>query len=251
MAIHAAEFLAVGKEYRSGWPGRRRIVAVRDASLAICPGEAVGLLGPNRAGKTTLVKLLLSLCSPTRGRVFRFGHPASDWRTLARVGYLHEHHVFPVYYTASQLLAYYGVMSRAAAAAGRIPQLLERFGLAEFAHTPIARLSKGMVQRLALAQTLVNQPDLLVLDEPNEGLDLEGKRLLREIVVEQKRRGGSVLLVSHAAAEAEKVCDRLAVMVEGRLVHVGAPATLTQVADGGRRPIENALHELYCSRATR
>jgi ABC-2 type transport system ATP-binding protein len=129
-----------------------------------------------------------------------------------------------------------------------VPALLERVGLADRAHEPIARFSKGMVQRLALAQALLAEPDLLVLDEPLEGLDLHGRQLLQEIVVQQRGAGKTVLVVSHALGEVAQVCDRLAVLVAGRLAFLGSlPALLHDPATGGARSLEAALGPIYRS----
>jgi ABC-2 type transport system ATP-binding protein len=243
----AVELDNVVKDYPAGLLGRGRLRALDGVSLRLGPGEVLGLVGPNRAGKTTLVKLLLSLCRPTSGRVVRLGRPATDRSTLARVGYVHESHAFPRYLTATGLLHYYGALSLVPEeeVRTRVPRLLERFGLADRAREPIARFSKGMVQRLALAQALVNDPDLLVLDGPGEGLDLDGGRLVRELAAEQRRLGRTALIVSHTPTEVEQMCDRVAVLVAGRLVHDGPAAGLTRDPSGALRPLERALAELY------
>jgi ABC-2 type transport system ATP-binding protein len=243
----ALAFEAVSKSYPGGWLGRARLPAVRDVSLRVEPGQVFGLVGPNRAGKTTLVKLLLGLCRPTVGTVSRLGRPADDRRTLARVGYLHERQSFPGYLTLRGLLEYYGTLAlvRRKELGRRIPELLETVGLADRAGEPLARFSKGMLQRAGLAQALVNDPDLLVLDEPCEGLDLPGRRLVRDVVSEHRRGGRTVLLVSHAAAEVEQLCDRVGVLVEGRLVSLGSVGELTHDPAGGPRPLEKALEALY------
>jgi ABC-2 type transport system ATP-binding protein len=221
---------------------------VAGVSFAVQRGEVFGLLGPNRAGKTTLVKLLLSLARPTAGTVRRLGQPAADRRTLARVGYVHENHAFPRYLTATALLEYYGALSLLPepTVRARVPQLLERVGLADRAGEPITRFSKGMVQRLGIAQALLNEPELLVLDEPSEGLDLAGRQLIRELVAEQRRRGRGVLLVSHLLPEVEQLCDRAAVLVGGQLRFLGPLSELTADPDtGAPRPLEQALQSLY------
>jgi ABC-2 type transport system ATP-binding protein len=245
-AASVAELTHVVKTYSTGLFWRHPVPAVRDVSLRVKPGEVFGLLGPNRAGKTTLVKMLLSLCRPTAGEVRRLGAPASDRRTLARVGYVHENHAFPRYLSAAELLRYYGALSLVPyeALRARVPQLLERVGLADRSREPIARFSKGMVQRLGIAQALVNEPQLLVLDEPTEGLDLAGRQLLREVVGEVRARGGSVLLVSHVLSEAEHLCDRVAVLVNGRVVHTGPLDELLKCGSK-TRSLEKALQELY------
>lgn len=219
-----------------------RVPAVRGVSLSVPAGGAFALLGPNRAGKTTLIKLLLGLAHPTSGTAHRLGAPTADRSTLARVGYMHENHAFPRYLSANELLHFYGGLSGVPAEAldTRVPALLARVGLADRAREPIARFSKGMVQRLGFAQALLNDPDLLVLDEPTEGLDLFGRQLLRDVVRERAAAGKTVLMVSHALSEVEDLCPRAAVLVEGKLVYEGAVADLKR-----DRALEAALHDLY------
>jgi ABC-2 type transport system ATP-binding protein len=243
----AAELVGVCKTYQSAVLRRPIVQALCDVNLRIESGEVLGLLGPNRAGKTTLVKLLLSLCQPTSGEVFRLGRPLADRSTLAQVGYVHENHAFPRYLSAAALLEYYGALTLLPpdVVRQRVPHLLERVGLADRSREPIARFSKGMLQRLGIAQALLNEPRLLVLDEPTEGLDLGGRRLLREVVREVRQRGGSVLLVSHVLTEIEHLCDRVAVLVNGQLVHTGPLAELTQDEDGSSRSLERTLKDLY------
>ena len=243
-----AEFIGVSKAYESVFFRRRSIQAVQDVSFRVAPGEVFGLLGPNRAGKTTLVKLLLSLCRPTSGRVLRLGKSIDDRTTLARVGYVHENHAFSRYLSASAVLEFYGALSFVPyeTLRVRVPHLLERFGLADRAHEPISRFSKGMLQRLGMAQALLNEPDLLVLDEPAEGLDLIGRRQLHKVVGDVRARGGAVVLVSHLLTEVQELCDRVAVLVNGRLAHLG-PLTelLKDPATKAPRSLEQALHAIY------
>lgn len=243
-ATAAAEFVNVSKTYCSTILRRPCVQAVREVSLCIEQGEVLGLLGPNRAGKTTLIKMLLSLCPPTSGEIRRLGSPLSDRGTLAHVGYVHENHAFPRYLSASALLEYYGALTLMPyeSVRARVPALLQRVGLADRGREPIARFSKGMLQRLGLAQALLNEPRLLVLDEPTEGLDLDGRQLLREVVREVRQRGGSVLLVSHVLQEIEQLCDRVAVLVGGRLVHLGP---LVELTEDRSRSLERSLKDLY------
>ncbi|HEY5312985.1 MAG TPA: ABC transporter ATP-binding protein, partial [Pirellulales bacterium] len=224
-----------------------RVAALRNVSLGVPCGSVFGLVGPNRAGKTTLVKLLLSLCRPTAGQVKRLGRPASDRRTLARVGYLHESQAFGRYLSAAALLEYYGVLSEVSRhqLRARIPQLLEQVGLADRAHEPIARFSKGMVQRLALAQALVNAPDLLVLDEPTEGMDLPARQMLHEVVRACRRRQATVLLISHSLHDVEQLCDEVAVLRSGELAFVGPVSELTAGGSADPAALEHALEPLY------
>lgn len=250
MPTPVAEFVEVFKRYETPLRPRRKVEALRGVSFAVEPGEVFAILGPNRAGKTTLLKILLGLCRPSAGRAFRLGRPVQERGTLARVGYMHENQAFPGYLTGDALLRFYGSLSGVSPSIlrNRVPELLDRMGLADRACEAIARYSKGMVQRLALAQAIVADPDLLVLDEPMEGLDLGARRLLAEIVIGQRRAGKSVLVVSHALGEVTKICDRLAVLVEGRLAHLGSLTSLLRDPDTGRdRPIEVALGSIYGS----
>jgi ABC-2 type transport system ATP-binding protein len=248
MSTPLAQFVGVSKTYRSPLRPGRTVQALQGVSFDIEPGEVFALLGPNRAGKTTLVKILLGLCHPSGGRVFRLGRPLAERSTLARVGYMHENQAFPHYLTAAALLEYYGHLSwiPAPVLKTRVPDLLERVGLTDRAHEPISRFSKGMVQRLALAQAMLAEPDMLVLDEPMEGLDLSGRALLQEIVDERRRAGKTVLIVSHALGEVARVCNRLAVLVKGTLAYLGSLASLLRDPKTGvERTIEAALEPIY------
>jgi ABC-2 type transport system ATP-binding protein len=243
----AAVFEKVTKVYRVGW-GSRRITALDQVSLSIPAGEVFGLIGPNRSGKTTLVKVLLSICRPTDGRVMRMGGPLSDRGTLARIGYVHENPSFPRYLTARQLVEGYGRLSGIGArlARTRSEELLERVGLSDRTLEAIAGFSKGMLQRLALAQALVNDPELLVLDEPSEGMDMPARRLLADVICQRRESGHSVILVSHALAEVARLCDRVAVLRAGRVVYSGRVEDLTSDSIGPESAgFESALEPLY------
>ncbi|MGL4421010.1 MAG: ABC transporter ATP-binding protein, partial [Gemmataceae bacterium] len=200
------------------------------------------LLGPNRAGKTSLIKMLLSLAKPTSGTINRLGEGIAQRHTLGRVGYMHENHAFPRYLSAPEVLAFYGGLSGVPGEVlpAKVEKLLQRVGLADRTREPISRFSKGMIQRLGLAQAIINDPDLLILDEPTEGLDLTGRKLLREVVREFRTAGKTVLLVSHVLPEVEELCDEAAVIVEGKLVWSGTLAELTR-----NKKIEPALAALY------
>jgi ABC-2 type transport system ATP-binding protein len=244
----AAEFSGVSKRYPLSAFGRTYVQAVHDVTLRIESGQVFALLGPNRAGKTTLVKMLLSLSRPSGGNIHRLGQPIAERGTLARVGYMHENQSFPRYLKAPDLLEYYGALTQLPTndVRRRVPVLLERVGLADRRHDPISGFSKGMVQRLALAQALINDPELLVLDEPTEGLDLTGRALLAEIIREHKARGRTVLIVSHVLPEVERMCDRVAVIVGGLIVFTGPVCQLRQ----GDVTFEQALQRLYQKTAT-
>lgn len=247
-----SEPVALFENVEKTYPGKglrgARVQALRGVSFRVEPGEVLGLLGPNRAGKTTLVKIFLGLCGCSQGSVLRLGKPLSDRSTLARVGYMHENQSFPRYLKAIQLLDYYGILSLVGAndRARRAPELLERVGLADRKSDPISCFSKGMVQRLALAQALLNEPELLVLDEPTEGLDLLGRRLVHDAVIRQRDRGRSTILISHLLTDVERLCDRVAVVVQGRLAYLGPLTSLTHdVRSGQERTLEEALQPLY------
>jgi ABC-2 type transport system ATP-binding protein len=243
----AAVFQKVSKIYRVGWTARP-LVALDEVSLVVGWGEVLGLIGPNRAGKTTLVKILLSICRPTRGRVMRLESPLSDRSTLSRVGYVHENPAFPRYLNARQLLEGYGRLSGVSGATlrRRTTELLEQVGLADRCRESIATYSKGMLQRVALAQALVNDPRLLVLDEPAEGMDLAARRLLDDVIQKRREQGHSVILVSHALTDVKRLCDRVAVLRSGRLAFTGNTSDLagdTHSLDA--EPLETAVEAIY------
>lgn len=243
-----ALFENVGKFYSTATFGKAGVQAVAGVNLHIPNGVVFGLLGPNRAGKTTVVKLLLSLCRASEGKITRFEKPVSDHTTLARVGYMHENQHFPRYLTATELLNYYGGLSlvRTEKLRPRVEALLKQVGLADRKDEPISRFSKGMVQRLGLAQAILNEPDLLILDEPTEGLDLLGRQLLRNLIAQQKARGATVLLVSHVLTEVEQVCDRVAVIVGGRVVKIANLSELLKDPKTGQaQSLEKVLQPLY------
>jgi ABC-2 type transport system ATP-binding protein len=242
------EFAEICKDFRLSWWNRTRRRVLDNVTFRIEPGEVVGLVGPNRAGKSTLLKILLSLSTPDAGSVLRFGRPINDRGSLRRIGYIHELQSFPTHYSAASLLEFYGVMSLIPIeqVRKRIPGLLDRVGLADPPTNRLARFSKGMVARLALAQALINEPDLLVLDEPAEGLDLDGRRLFREAIAKQRQDGKTTLLVSHALGDIESVCTKLAVLAKGRIVYTGPVSGLTRDRNSGEdRPLSKALQELY------
>ena len=242
------QFMEVVKDYPRGILGHDRLRAVDGVSFQVDAGEVFGLLGPNRAGKTTLVKLLLALCLPTKGQVLRFGEPSKNRHTLKQVGYVHENQAFPRYLTARALLEFYGALSLLTeeTVRARVPKLLKRVGLADRSEEPISRFSKGMIQRLGIAQALLNEPDLLVFDEPSEGLDLLGRQLVRDLVRAHKEQGKTVLVVSHVLSEVEQICDRIGVIVGGRLVFVGTlPELLKDPNNGTPRKLEAVLHGYY------
>ena len=248
-ATAVAEFDNVTKTYQTGLFHRHTIRALDSVSLRVNSGEVCGVIGPNRAGKTTLVKLLLALNQPTSGQVRRFGEPASARHTLARIGYVHESQAFPRYLSATDLLQFHGALALLpeTQVKQRIPKLLEQVGLADRSRELVSTFSKGMTQRLALALALLNECELLVLDEPVEGLDQSGRLLLRDIITKQRQLGRTVLLVSHLLNEVERLCERVFVLAGGRIVYTGTVSGLTQRSAGS---LELALEGLYKEPAT-
>jgi ABC-2 type transport system ATP-binding protein len=191
--------------------------------------------------------MLLSLTEPTKGRVLRLGQPTADMSTLGQIGYMHEVHAYPQYLTPSSLLDYYGSLGlmEPETIHRRIPELLKMVGLWGQRDMPLSQFSKGMRQRAALAQALLNDPDLLIFDEPSEGLDLQGRQLIREVVSQRRKLGKSVFLISHILSEVEKLCDRVGVLTEGRLVYLGDISGLTTTPQGKVRPLEQAVRGFY------
>lgn len=226
---------------------RRTVCALDRVSFSIAEGDVYGVIGPNRAGKSTLVKLLLTICRPTSGRIERLGRHVADRSTLAQVGYVHERQVFPAYLTARGLLAQYSALSFVprGEARGRSEELLELVGLIDWADVSIGRYSKGMCQRLALAQALVNDPDLLVLDEPTEGLDLAARRLFHVIVRRRQAVGRTSLVISHHLADIQRLCNRVLVLRQGRVAYEGPTAQLTAAGASTEADFEAAIEPLF------
>ncbi len=194
--------------------------AVEDLTLTVCRGEVFGFLGPNGAGKTTSVKMLLGLSAPTAGGATVLGESIGHMATRARIGFLPEHFRFHDWLTGRELLRLHGRLHRMPRSVleERIPRLLRRVDLDDAADRKIHGYSKGMVQRIGLAQALINAPELVVLDEPTSGLDPIGRLLVRDIISELKSEGTTVFLNSHILSEVEVTCDRVAFVKRGRVV---------------------------------
>ena len=212
----AIETVALRKEY-----GRK--VALHGLDLAVQPGEVFGFLGPNGAGKTTTVKILLGLVRPTSGEARLFGRPAGEPTARRRVGYLPENFRFHDWLTGTALLDFHARLAGLSAAARRerVPQVLALVGLGDRGDERIRGYSKGMTQRIGLAQALVHQPDLVLLDEPTSALDPVGRREVRDLIRDLAARGVTVFLNSHLLSEVEMVCDRVAIVDHGRVVRSG------------------------------
>lgn len=215
----AVEITELTKDYRLGFWSRKHKRALDHLSLTVAQGEVFGLLGPNGAGKTTLIKLLLRLIFPSAGSASILGRLLSDVRTHARIGYLPENPYFYDHLTAAEFLDYAGWLCglNAGSRRERGRKLLEQVGLAESAGVPLRRFSKGMAQRLGIAQALVNDPEVIFLDEPMSGLDPLGRRKVRDLILDLRRQGKTIFFSTHILPDAEMLCDRVAILNHGRL----------------------------------
>ncbi|HTO89429.1 MAG TPA: ABC transporter ATP-binding protein [Thermoanaerobaculia bacterium] len=239
----------LSKQYRSRF-GRSVVNALGGLSLEVEPGEIFGLLGPNGAGKTTAVKILLGLTYATSGTASIFGIPVGRPESRRRVGYLPEGHRFPGYLTARATLSVFGRMSGMASAEleRRTPELLERVRLSDWADVRVKKFSKGMVQRLGLAAALVHDPEVLLLDEPTDGVDPVGRREIRDLLRQEAERGRTILLNSHLLSEVEQTCGRVAILRQGRVVRTGRIEELTRREARYRmvaEPIDDPLVEAF------
>ena len=203
-------------------------LALDEVDLSIGQGELVGLLGPNGAGKTTLIKSACGLLKPSSGAVSVHGAPAGSPAALSRIGYLAELFRFPGWLSAEEVLELHQGLSRSKAGQAERLALLAMVGLADARGVKVEAMSKGMQQRLGIAQALVGTPHLLLLDEPASALDPAGRRAVRELLLALRQRGISVLLNSHLLSEVELVCDRVVLLVNGRVVRSGRPADLVR-----------------------
>ena len=207
-----------------------RIEALKGVSLRVEKGQIYGLLGQNGAGKTTLIKILLGIVRITDGEASLLGAPAGDAGVRRRVGYLPEDHAFPNYHTGYSLMDFYGSLYGVPAAtrAKKIPETLELVGIAGRMHSKVKTYSKGMKQRLGIAQALMHDPDLIILDEPTDGVDPMGRKEIRELMTQLKERGHTIFLNSHLLGEVELICDRVAILQQGKLVREGTIDELTK-----------------------
>ena len=207
-----------------------RIEALKGVSLRVEKGQIYGLLGQNGAGKTTLIKILLGIVRLTAGGASLLGAPAGTTDVRRRVGYLPEDHQFPYYHSAYSLMDFYGSLYGVppATRAKKIPETLELVGIAGRMHSKIKTYSKGMKQRLGIAQALMHEPDLIILDEPTDGVDPMGRKEIRDLMAQLKQRGHTIFLNSHLLGEVELICDRVAILQRGELVREGTIEELTK-----------------------
>ncbi len=222
------EFEGITKQY-SRWLFGRPVTALQDLTLSVEAGEIFGFLGPNGAGKTTAIHLAMGFMRPTAGTGRMLGKPFGDGKTRRRTGFLAENVAF-YYRPAEELVRFYGALNDVPSSVlkHRVPEVLEAVGLGEHARRNAGKFSRGMLQRVGLAQALVNDPELLILDEPTSALDPLARVIVRELLLKAKTAGKTVFLSSHLLSEVELVCDRVAVLNRGRLVRLGRTADLLQ-----------------------
>src|SRR3954462_14045928 len=220
----------------------RGVVAVKDLSLRIESGEVYGLLGPNGSGKSTTLKIILGLVAPTRGTAQIFGRDSEEVASRQSVGFLPENPYFYKFLTGAETLRFYGKLCglRGGRLNRRIDEMLELVGLTSARDRRLAGYSKGMLQRIGLAQALIQEPALLVLDEPTAGVDPAGAREIRDLILSLKTRGITVLLSSHLLGQVQEVCDRIGILANGVLVREGSLSELLGVENQTQLTLENA-----------
>ncbi|HMP01342.1 MAG TPA: ABC transporter ATP-binding protein [Gemmatales bacterium] len=222
----------LSKIYRDFW-GRQKKQALRGLNLQIYRGEIFGLLGPNGSGKTTTIKLLLGLLFPNEGEALVFGKPGLDVTKNERIGYLPEESYLYRFLTAEETLDFYGRLFNMPGHVRkqRAAELIERVGLARDKRRPLREYSKGMRQRIGLAQALINDPELVILDEPTSGLDPLGSRWMKDLIVELKQQGKTIIMSSHRLDDVQDVCDRIAILYDGDLQELGEVDKLLEVEE--------------------
>ncbi|MFV1965761.1 MAG: ABC transporter ATP-binding protein [Pirellulaceae bacterium] len=220
------------KVYRDFW-GRQKVRALKALDLEVRRGEVFGLLGPNGSGKTTTIKLLLGLLFPTSGRALVFGKDANDVGKNERIGYLPEESYLYKFLNAEETLDFYGRLFNMSAAVRRkrVADLISMVGLNAAKRRQLKEYSKGMTRRIGLAQSLINDPDLILLDEPTTGLDPIGTREMKDLILRLRDEGKTVLMCSHLLADVQDVCDRIAILHQGELKELGRVDSLLTVQD--------------------
>ena len=249
----------LGKIFRVGF-WARKVVAVRDLSMEVKRGEIFGLLGPNGAGKTTTIKVLLGFISPTSGKAWVGDHPAGTVESRRKLGYLPENPALYEFLRGDEYLVFAARLSGLSTsdAKKKCQALLDKVGLSGRADRPIRRFSKGMVQRLALAQALVGDPEVVILDEPMSGLDPIGRKDVRDVILKLRHEGRSVLFSTHILSDVEALCDRVGIVVDGVLTDCGSLADLVSpgarafevVADGLTDVLPEPLRQLTAAPGT-
>lgn len=226
------------KTYPPKWPGRPAVTALSGLSLSVRQGEIYGFLGPNGAGKTTTLKILIGLMAASGGNVQLLGKPAGDVQTRRRLGFLPESPYFYDYLTAEEFLVFYGQLAglNREALGKRVTTLLEMVGLTEARQRQLRTFSKGMLQRVGLAQAIIHDPELIILDEPMSGLDPIGRKQVRDLILHLREQGKTVFFSTHIIPDVELICDRVGIVVKGKLLATGRVDEL--VNEGHTQSIE-------------
>jgi len=219
----------------------KKVLALSGFNLSLEEGTIFGLLGPNGAGKTTLIKILLSITFPTSGEATVMNHPLNDYNIKRRIGYLPENHRYPHYLTGGEVLKFFGRLSGldGVTLSKKIDELLELMKLSKWKKAKVKTYSKGMMQRLGLAQALINDPELIFLDEPTDGVDPIGRKEIRDILLDLKARSKTIFLNSHLLSEVELITDRVAILNKGKLLREGTVQELTEKKEEYRLNIES------------
>ncbi|MDX2229063.1 MAG: ABC transporter ATP-binding protein [Leptolyngbyaceae cyanobacterium bins.349] len=248
----AVETYELSKTYRAGFWLTQKVPSLKNCTLQILEGETFGLLGPNGAGKTTLLKTLLGIIRPTSGRGLVLGKPMGDRSAKQRLGYLPENPYFYDFLTGWEILSFtaglFGIPR--SVQQKRIPELLDLVGLAQTAakRKQLRQYSKGMLQRVGMAQALINDPDLVFLDEPMSGLDPLGRYQIREIILSLKQQGKTIFFNSHILADVELICDRVAILGQGELLCLGSLQELLGTADAYRARVKGGNPDVLKTR---
>lgn len=224
---------------------KQAITALDGFSLTVNKGEIFGLLGPNGAGKTTFIKLLLSIVFPTSGDATILGVDINNTKVKEKIGYLPENHKYPSYLTGEQVLRYFGKLSGYSGSEleARITDMLKLVNMEKWRKVKIKKYSKGMMQRIGLAQALVNKPDLVFLDEPTDGVDPVGRKQIRDLLIRLKDSGKTIFLNSHLLSEVELICDRVAILNKGKLLRLGTVDELTRKDQAFEIKVAGAIPE--------
>jgi ABC-2 type transport system ATP-binding protein len=246
---YAIETISLTKVFPDWW-GRTKVIAVDDLNLRVKHNEVYGLLGPNGSGKTTTLKMLLGLLYPTKGKALLLGGDCSNTKITERIGYLPEDSYLYRYLSAKETLDFYGRLFGLPSQVRkhRIESLLEMVGLTGMANRPVGTFSKGMARRIGLAQSLINDPDLLILDEPTSGMDPISTRQMKDLFIRLASRGKTILLCSHLLADVEDVCDRIGILYGGKMQIEGQVKSLLQKSNESQivtgQLSENALDKI-------
>ena len=237
MTLPALEFLDVTKTYHRGtyrrWLGGQEVAALSQVSFGVAEGEVCAFLGPNGAGKTTSISILMGFLYADRGRIRVLGFAPGDVRAKKRIGFVPENFAFYKHLDAEKLLRFHARLAGIADgnAARLIPDLIAKVGLSSYGRLKIGRYSRGMVQRLGIAQSLLGDPELLILDEPTSGLDPSGRKEVRDVILSLKAAGKTIFLSSHLLSEVEQVCDQAVIIDRGRVLRAGSMQALLETGD--------------------